>query len=469
MVQIFAIGWVLAAAAASVHVLLRYERAASAVAWLFAFWTLPIGGPLLYLLIAMYREPRAIRLRRERAANLRVGRRDGSMAGAPYPDGFERTRAARVAEATAAFPLVAGNRVEILPTGDAAFRAMEEAISGAKKEICLLTYILGDGKVAERLLAALAERAAAGVAVRVLYDEFGSIGLSRAYVERLRSRGVRVSGFLKPSLIKRRFQLQFRNHRKLLVVDGAVAFTGGQNWSDEYGESTAPARVMRDLRVRVDGPVCAALRRVFFEDWCVATEQQADPPLPPPPPHPGALAVRVVPHGPDEENDRLYAMIVAAIHSARAEIFLVTPYFVPSGSLREALRLAATAGIAVRILMPRRSDNPMADLAARRQIAPLVDAGAEVRLHEGTLLHAKALVVDRLWCTIGSANFDYRSFHCNYELNLEIVDAAFAESLLAHFRPEFDAARPIDPALYRRRSAWIRALQNAASLLESYL
>lgn len=469
MVQILAIGWVLAALAATIHVLLRYERAASAVAWIFAFWTLPVAGASLYLVFAMYRAPRAVRRRRSRVLAMRGADRGKVVAPCAYPPHLAGSRLARIGDALGAFPLVAGNSVSILPNGDAAFAEMIRSIREATREVCLLTYILEDGRVASALREALLERAAAGVRIRVLYDEFGSLSLSSAYVASLRAGGVEIEGFLKPNPFKRRFQLQHRNHRKLLVVDGAAAFTGGQNWADEYGESTATGRPLRDLFVRVDGPVCPALRRVFVEDWGIATGRAMDGPLPEPLPPRGSLPVRVVPHGPDEEDDRLFTLITTAIHTARSDVLLVTPYFVPSGTMREALRIAAASGLRVRVLVPRRSDNLLADLAARRQFAPLVNAGAEIWLAEGPLLHAKALVIDGSWCTVGSANYDYRSFHCNYELNLEIADAEFARRLVAHFEPDFALAHRLDADLFRRRSFWHRALQNAASLFEAWL
>lgn len=468
MVQIVAALYVLVASAASLHVLLHYLRAASAVTWLFAFWVVPFAGPAFYFLAAMYRAPRRIRRRRERALVLRGQDRGGIVAASEYPAPFRGDRTARLIESTAAFPLVAGNSVEVLASGDAAFEAMLEAIAQARTEVFLATYILGEGRIARRLLAALAERAKEGADVRLLYDEFGSLGLPGSFLDEARGLGIRTQGFLKPNPFKRRFQLHFRDHRKILVCDGSVAFTGGQNWSDEYSESAAPDGALRDLHARVRGPVAAAVRRVFLEDWCIATGDPMKTPLPPAPAA-GEVSVRVIPHGPDEEQDRLFTMLASALQQAERDILLVTPYFVPSGTMRESLRIAALSKVRVRLLMPRRSDNIVADLAARRHFEPLLEAGVEVWLAEEPMLHAKALVVDGRWTTFGSANYDYRSFHCNYEMNLEVVGEAFATAVTRHFDGDFARARRKDAAIFRRRSVWMRALQNAANLLESWL
>ncbi|MGH7163345.1 MAG: phospholipase D-like domain-containing protein, partial [Planctomycetota bacterium] len=204
-------------------------------------------------------------------------------------------------------------------------------------------------------------------------------------------------------------------------------------------------------------------------DWCIATESALEERPPPPAGVHGGLPIRVLPHGPDEETDRLFAVFTAAICRARREVLLVTPYFVPSGTMRDALRQAALGGVRVRLLLPARSDNVVADLAARRALEPILEAGADVRLAEGPFLHAKALVVDGAWSTFGSANFDQRSFHCNYEMNLEVPDADFAAALERHLAPDLANSRRLDPELFARRSIWSRALQNAANLFEPLL
>jgi cardiolipin synthase len=460
------------ALAASLHLLLHYRRATTAVAWLFAVWVFPVVGALLYVMLAVYEGPRAVRRRKARAAAIR--RTDRSAVVSPdspagYPDAEAYANLARLADRVSPFPMTAGNAVEILPSGASAVDAMLGAIAGARREVCLLTYILASGAVGHRLREALAARVRAGVAVRVLYDPFGSFALSGEYVESLRDAGVKVAAFLKPNPWKGRLQVNFRNHRKILVVDGEVAFTGGLNWADDYDERTAVGRARRDLHVRVRGPAVGPIRRVFFEDWCIATDE----PMPPPAPHDagacGTLLARVIPHGPDEEGPGLFAILGGALHRARRSVLLVTPYFVPGGTMLEALRIAALSGVAVRVLLPRQSDNTVADLAARRQFAPLLVAGAEILLAKGPFLHAKALVVDGLWTCLGSANFDQRSFHCNYELNLEIVDRAFAEETIRHFEPDLARAERVDAKRFARRSMWRRALENAAALFEPVL
>jgi len=457
------------AAAATLHLLLYYRRAPTALAWLFAVWVIPVLGWVAYATLSVYGEPRAIRRRRRRKLGIVGADRPLRLEAGEYPEGTVGPRAAQVYDRLGGFPLQAANSVEILPDGDAAIAAMLEAIAGAKREVVLLSYIIEPGQVGERLVAAVSERAKAGVEVKLLYDRIGSLKLPSSYETRMRKAGVDAQGCFKPNPFKRRLQLNFRNHRKILAVDGAVGFTGGLNWSDDYTSAPGGGRKIFDLHVRVRGPAVAALRRVFLEDWCVVTDTELEQEPPFVPASGGDLPVRVIPHGPDESIERLPAILATAISQARSEVLLVTPYYVPGEALQTRLRLAALSGLKVRLLLPRRSDNPLADYAAERQFAGLLNAGAEIWLATGDFLHAKAMIVDRVWCTLGSSNFDQRSFRCNYELNLEVVDGGFAGRLERHFDSVFARAERVDKGAFGRRPLWRRLLSNAANLMEPVL
>ncbi|MGQ0613367.1 MAG: phospholipase D-like domain-containing protein [Planctomycetaceae bacterium] len=469
MTKILVAANLLVASGASLHLLLRYRRSTTAVAWLFAIWVLPFLGSLLYALLGVPGEPRAVRRRKARAEAIRGRGRAGILPKVPYPAGVVDPNLASLVDRAAPFPLTAGNAVDLLPGGGAAFDAMLAAIAAARNEIVLASYILDPGAVTRRLFGLLEERAAAGVSVRLLYDHFGSFRLSRGARNRLAAAGIRAAGFLRPNPFKRRLQINFRNHRKILVVDGREAFLGGLNWADEYDERLPAPRTLRDLHMRVRGPVVAALRRIFLEDYCIAADDSMEPGDAVVPAPEGVLCARAIPHGPDEETPGLTAVFHGAIQRARRDLLLVSPYFVPGGTMREALRIAALSGVRVRLLLPRRSDNAMADLAARHNFGPLLEAGAWIGLVDGDFLHAKALVVDGAWSCLGSANFDERSFHCNYEIGLEVPDREFAGLVEASFHGELARAVPLDARLFARRSPWHRALQNAAALFEPLL
>lgn len=459
----------LVALGSCVHLLLHYRHPRSAVAWLFAIWTLPVVGWALYWLFAVYEGPRRIRHRRHRVGSAaRRGRPARETRDAPSTSRLDRS-----IDRICPFPASAGHRVALIRPGGEAYDTMIDAIAAAREEVCIQTYILRPGALLQRLRDALRERAAAGVRVYLLADPIGSMTLGRSEIDGLERAGVRVGMFLAPNPLKRRFQINFRNHRKLLLVDRAVAFTGGRNWGDVVRRT--PETEFRDVVVRVEGPTVSALHRVFAEDWSIATEDTAlldDPALP------TELAgdvgasttVRVIPDGPDEalEVHRLKTIFSMAIHSATESVLVVSPYFVPGPVVANALVAAALSGIDVRVLIAARSQSWLADRAARYYFDVLLESGVRIFLCR-EFLHAKALVIDGRWTTIGSTNFDQRSFALNYELNLEIVGTEFAEALVRSFEDDFAVSDEVDRDSFSQRGRWRRLEESVAALFEPLL
>ncbi len=428
----------------TVHVVLYYRRPATAVAYLFAAWTLPFVGPLSYFVFSVGSKRRRIRTER-RVSDLRRGGRSGERAN-PYDGAIDDSRLVSILNRAGTFPLCGGNDLQLLTHQDHLLDPMLKEIREAKREILLETFILHRGRVARKLIDALSEAVDRGVRVRVVIDPIGSRALPRDVVPHMRELGIEVHTFLTPNPLKGRFQVNFRNHRKILVIDAKVAFVGDSNWTDDYLRSIESKRSLVNSDVRIEGPAVAHVRRIFSEDWCVAagcsledadfeeveTEAAA---------HDGGYWVRVIPHGPDEPTDALWSIFGAAIHSAEKDLVLATPFFVPGATMNEPLRLAAAGGVRVRILIPERSDSVFATHAARFYLERLVKAGAEVWLHRGDFLHAKILCVDGKWTTTGSCNFDHRSFFLNYELNLEVTGEEFASKMTEFVEREIGNAR----------------------------
>jgi cardiolipin synthase len=280
--------------------------------------------------------------------------------------------------------------------------------------------------------------------------------------------GIPCAQFLAPNYFRARFQINFRNHRKLLIVDGETAITGGRNFSGEYFDDGPSG--FRDLSILVRGPAVGALKNVFLEDWIVATEgpdrELSDLAIPPPR---GQTDLRVIPHGCDEQCDAFVPIVSAALRSAEKSIVIVTPYFVPGATMLHDLRLAALAGIQVRILIPERSPERWPEVAARRFFEPLLAAGVEIWIRPPPFMHAKAIVVDERWTVVGSANFDQRSFYLNYELSCEIPSPEFARAIGDFFAPDFAVSRRLDPAEFARRGWGHRVVENAAALFAPVL
>lgn len=467
MNHVFAIGSILSiltSVAATVHVLLYYRRTTTAVAWLFAVWLIPVVAPAAYLMLSVYEGPRSIRRRRRRGASLRRRSRPAveDREGLPTSAGL-----VSLPRRDAPFAFRPGHALEIAESADAALERMLAAVDGARREVLVQTFILGSGEVLEKLLDAVIRKSREGVAVRLLFDPIGTMPLPSEVPERLRDCDVEFGTFLNPNPLKGRFQVNFRNHRKLLIVDGEVAFLGGRNWADEFFErgDSPPAR---DLTVSVRGPSVIGLRRVFLEDWALATEGELDedPLDSAPSPEPGAVWARPSPIGPDESGLEFTDVLATAISRAERSVFIATPYFAPGAALASRLRCAALGGVDVTILMPGRSDLWVGDRAARHFARDLATAGATILLSRG-FLHAKAIIIDEAWATFGSMNFDQRSFQLNYELNLEVLDEPFARALRAYFDEDVAASDRLDPD--EKLGLGQRLAERASALFEPLL
>ncbi len=461
---------------ATFHLLRYYRRPTAAVAWLFAFWALPILGVLGYLMFAVYESPRRVRRRRKLSRELRSSASRASAFGPSERgdsladrDEAEWALVARTAESVGALPLTLGNAVGLHPDGKTARSELLDGLRSAQREILIETYIWTEDDLTQEVIAILAERTRSGVKVFVLVDGIGSRLTRGEALEQLRDAGIRCESFLAPSIFKGRFQVNFRNHRKLAVIDGTSAFTGGRNFGADYFDDGVDG--IRDLSIAVRGPAVAALRRLFFEDWSVATEDadaisvtQAAVPEPA-----GEVPMRVIPHGCDEERDAYLPIVSAAIRSAQKQVVIVTPYLIPGPMMGHDLRMAALTGVDVRILMPERSPERWPEIAARRFFEPLLEAGVGIWIKPLPFVHAKAIVVDGRWSVVGSANFDERSFFLNYELSCEIPDRDFASALLDYFAPDFESSERIDRDVFDKRPGKQRIVENAAALFAPIL
>lgn len=402
------------------RVLVRGGSPASTLLWMAVIVATPWLGLLLYYLF-----PRRLQLRRLRRVRVRGAKLRGARGrpGRGQPSLGHGDLAALLAGDDGA-GLVGGNQVAWLPDGEQFFAAAETAIESARLHVHCVVYILRPDATGLRFLAVLERAARRGVAVRLVYDSFGSFGLGASHLQALRAAGGRAEAFL-PILWKRRpFTINLRNHRKLLVCDGAVGFVGGRNVADEYMTDRFGAqRHWLDAMVQVRGPAVERLQEVFVEDWCTATDEVLTDVFPPPPPA-GPFRVGVVCSGPDREFSDLWFAVVQAIGEARSSIDLSSPYLVPPPQLLFALQLAATRGVRVRIFTnSERSEAWVLHHAQRSFYARLLASGIEIHESVDDYNHTKVLVVDARVVAIGSANMDLRSANLNFEIAVVVLDA----------------------------------------------
>lgn len=358
-----------------------------------------------------------------------------------------------------------GNRLTVFATGDVGLAEMLAAIEGATQRIHLETYILRSDHTGRRFLAALTAQARRGVSVRLLYDAVGSLGLDVADLAPLRAAGGSLVAFNPLRRLYPRWLPRRRDHRKILVVDGRVAFTGGLNIGDEYAVGPAgPGLVWRDTHLRVEGPAVRDLEAVYLESWFRGDGGElpwADL-LGAAPPPTGDERVAVVPDGPSYRRRMVRDLVVLALGTAQRRIRLTSPYFAPDASVLAALAAAAARGTAVDVLLAGHTDHPILRRAARAYAPRLLASG--VALHEDhvAMLHAKTTVVDDAWAIAGTSNLDRQSFEHSYEVNLVIQGGAVPRQLAALFDDDLRRATRIDAALLAARG-WSERLRDALS------
>jgi len=429
-------------------IVLQKREPAATLGWLVSLAVLPYVGFLIYYVFG----PQKIVRQRKRRSRWRFS--PTLSAGSGRASG-EVAELQRLVQAATGFAPSNAQDVRLLVDGSSKYTALLEDIAQAKAHIHLEYYIYAPDHQGRMLRDALVERARAGVRVRLLLDALGSSQTSRRFFAALVEAGGEVAWF-HPLWLWRFWRwpwLNLRTHRKLVVIDGRVAFTGGINITDEQDERRR-RDAYRDLHLRIEGRAVRALQDVFVDDWAYVTRRpdfigevkRQTPELA----H-GPIATQVLTSGPDSTWETIHRAHVHLIYTARKRVWLATPYFVPGEAARMALTSAALGGVDVRLLVPKMSDSRLVTYCVRSYYDELMQAGVKVYEYGPRMLHTKALLVDEALAIVGSANFDHRSFRLNFELSLLFDDASFASQLTQHLEREFasaprvrrDRARPL--------------------------
>jgi cardiolipin synthase len=433
-------------------VIRRKSQPAVCLAWLTVIFLVPLVGTAAYPLIGEVRlgARRIRRHARDVDVMARADRPDIQLRHIVQPE-IEKTQQVllHVAAGLGGMPVLGGNAAELLADTRQVIDRLVEDIDQAQHHVHLLFYIFVADEVGQRVVAALSRAHSRGVRCRLLADAVGSRRFLRAVAPKLSRQGIEVVPALPVNPVRRLLaRLDLRNHRKLTVIDGRVAWTGSQNIvRPDYGRKGVGE--WRDLMVRLVGPSASQLQAVFLEDWEFETGQLVDDPeyFPPPGAH-GPMALQVVPSGPNHPTRVLRDLAVEALHGARRRVVIITPYFVPDDALLVALRLAVVRGVRVDLIVPARSDQLWVGLAGEFFVDELLQQGVHVHLHQHGLLHVKAMTVDEGFAMLGTANFDIRSFYLNFELNLLCYDADLNGLL------RFDQTRCIEESKELDLPAW---------------
>ena len=372
-------------------------------------------------------------------------------------------------EAHTSSPIIAGNHVDVLLNGDEIFPAKLAAIRGARATIAYAEYFYADGQPAREIAEALADRCRAGVSARILLDGFGTLSMPAEYVTMLKDAGCHVATF-RPLGRVSLGRHNNRNHRRILVVDGRLAITGGSGVSDKWTGNGRVEGHWRDTDVRIAGPAVQGVQSAFLENWREATgELLGGAGYFPERRVAGDARVQVIKSSPVGGSYEMHTMYLLAIAAARRSIELTNPYFLPDGPMEDALLAAAARGVRVVALTPGTIDHNVVRAASRRGFGRLLRAGIEIVEYQPALLHAKTMVVDGVWATVGSTNFDNRSFALNDELNVVLYDPAVVARLAAAFADDLRHARRVTYEAWQARGLRTKLLELFVLPIESQL
>ena len=362
------------------------------------------------------------------------------------------------------------NSVSIFTDGREKFQALLEDLEQAEDHIHLLYYIMRSDQLGNAIADVLVKKAQEGVEVRVLYDDMGSRLLSKKFIRRLRKAGVHVGAFFPPKIPKINFKINFRNHRKLAIIDGQIGYIGGFNIGDEYLGKNHKFGYWRDTHLRVSGKAVRNMQTRFILDWNQASRN-----------HilyeerfyggsgSGDVGIQIVSSGPDSDWEQIKYGYIKMIMSAKEYIYIQTPYFIPDHSLMDALRVAALSGVKVKIMIPNKPDHPFVYWATFSHIGDMLRAGAEAYIYQNGFLHAKSIVVDGKVSSVGTANIDVRSFRLNFEVNAFLYDKEIAKDLVKAFEHDMTLSTQMSKKLYDNRSLFIRFKESLSRLISPIL
>lgn len=459
-------------------VITRKNKPVTAVAWCLAIIFLPILGAALFLTFGTERivnKGRKKMFANEALQNnLREIEADSSpnsrTAETELPEQLERI--VQVCRHFSLFDAVGNNNVEILVDAKATYRRMEEAIEAAEQHINLEYYIFRPDATGARFSDLLIAKAKQGVKVNFLYDAMGSmsLGWSPGFLNPMRDAGIAVREFLPLRTFFKPWNMNLRNHRKVLVVDNKIGFTGSLNIGADFLNTAYPKKNWRETHILIQGPAVTQLQWIFCEDWYFATEEELGmKEYFPQAESEGQETVQVVASGPDAREEAIHKAFITAVSQANETVYLTSPYFIPDEPFNIALQLAALRGVDVRVLVPFKSDHSFVNFAGRSYYDELLQHDVKIYEYRGGYLHAKMLTVDGQFTVIGSTNVDVRSFSYNFEVNVQVYGEAFARKANAVFFSDLKESMQLDPEAFANRPAHVRFGENTCRLFSPLL
>lgn len=450
-----------------IGLLINGVRPARTLAWLLAIFTIPVGGILLYLMLGRNR-------RKKKLARLRKN----SIQLPSYSDNIEiettkpkYKKMMSLIEKVTHYPPTSYNGVALLEDGANTFKRIFEALEKAEKYIYLQYYIFEEGELANKLLTLFEKKIREKVSIKMIYDGVGSYSLSASYLKKLKAMGVEVYPFLPFRFGRFLSSLNYRNHRKIIIVDGIIAFTGGINISDKYLRGDSDLGKWHDMHLAIQGPAVSFMEHVFITDWFMVAEKKVpvniitykktETHL--------QTVVQVVPSGPDDAFPNIEHSYLSIINEAQKYLYITNPYIIPSNEILKALQIAALSGIDVRLLIAEKSDSKLVDWTVRSYFDAFLKSGIRIFLFPYGFLHSKILVSDDDIASVGTANIDVRSFEHNYEVNALVYDRDTAKILRKNFLRDCKKSTELRLESYSQRPTMDKLIEGTARVFAPVL
>lgn len=461
----------LGSAACIYRILLTYRTTQGAIAWIIGLLGLPYIAVPMFLVFGRSRFGGYVKARRmgDKALTALLNRFERQTTSLSMPQQQHLDRPLQVLCKLGRQPFTEGNRCDLLKDGEATFDALIKAMENATSYILLEFYIVRSDKIGQRIKTTLEKKLSEGVQVWFLYDDVGSFGLPRAYLKELEKAGAKVASFGDGNIRRRRFQINFRNHRKLLVCDGKIGFVGGINLGDEYLGTVMNQEPWRDTHCRIEGPAVIGLQLAWLEDWNWASDEFPNLDWSPREKMPGDEQVLVLPTGPADTWETCTLFFLSCINNAQSRIWIASPYFVPDVQIVNALQLAALRGVDVRIMIPEKSDNLFVGLAAYSYLIQASQAGIGIYRYQPGFMHQKVVLVDDHYAAVGTANLDNRSMRLNFEIIAINTSQPFVGEVDAMLTEDLSHCRRMTEEDYQGRSLMFRLTCRAVRLLAPLL
>lgn len=454
-----------------ISLLMNGVRPSKTLGWLLAIFTIPVGGILFYLMLGRNRRLHKLSNLKEheliKAFLSKTQKSSGTAASLPV-QGEHFQRLSHLIHKNSGNSPTSGNQIALLEDGESTFKAIFKAIENAAKYIYVQYYIFEDGELAQRLFSLFQKKVSEGVQVKIIYDGVGSFSLSKKYIKSLTAMGIEVHQFLPFKWGRFLSSLNYRNHRKIIVVDGQIAFTGGINFADKYVKGDPLLGKWHDMHLEMKGAAAQQLQTVFLIDLFLVSGDKSvfETAVIVPAEHKESTIVQIAPGGPDDYFSTIGQTYFYMISNAKKYIYITNPYIIPGSPLLEALYVAAASGVDVRLLISEKNDSDLVKWTVRSYFEALLKAGVKIYLFPDGFLHSKTIVLDGEVVSIGTANLDIRSFEQNYEVNALVYDVGFAERLKENFLNDCKISSLVDYAQHKNRP-WLDKLKEGASKIFS--